>query len=41
MLIYCNNHLGLLLKQFIYQILLWIVYVPGYSVDYFRAAEPS
>jgi len=21
--------------------LLWIVYVPGYSLDYFRAAEPS
>jgi len=26
---------------FIYHILLWIVCVPGYSIDFFRAAKPS
>jgi len=31
----------LLLKQLSVEFLLWIVYVPGYSVDNFRAAEPS
>jgi len=41
MLVYYDNRLRLLLKQFIYYILLWIVYVPGCSVDFFRAAKPS
>jgi len=40
-LIYYDNRWRLLVKNLSVEFLLWIVYVPGYSLNYFRTAEPS